>query len=69
MTTTDTAPVAPDALTGDTLAHCYCLRCNTGTALCGYEHPNWAEARVVHDGPVCVVCEDLAWRPCPGCGA
>lgn len=59
-------------------AHCYCRVCNPdvqrghvdiATALCGFvgrdldTHVDWPTGK-----QVCVVCEDLEYKPCPGCG-
>ncbi len=67
MTVTDLAPV--DEATGlGKVAHCYCLVCRKGVALCGHV-TNKPIDGPTSTGERCVVCDDLAWtEPCPTCG-
>jgi len=48
----------------DDLDHLYC--CDPDLALCGSDLNDVSEDQMV--GVLCVVCEDLEWRPCPECG-
>ena len=62
------APTAGDTGTDDELDHYYCV-CDPDRALCGRDISDMKECKEWScDADLCVVCDDLATRPCERCG-
>ena len=56
-----------ESLHDDTLYHIFC-ECDEDLGLCGLDISDCAISDPLGDDPVCVVCLDLEFVPCPRCG-
>lgn len=61
-------PTAGDTGMDDELDHVYC--CDPDRSLCGRDLAGWDEwnGEASDDADLCVVCVNLAGRPCERCG-
>lgn len=56
-----------ESLHDDTLYHIFC-ECDEDLGLCGLDISDYAISDPLDGDPVCVVCLDLEFVPCPRCG-
>ena len=58
---------ASASLDDNTLFHIFC-ECDEDLGLCGLDISDYAISDPLDGDPVCVVCLDLEFVPCPRCG-